>query len=272
MELALFHFMQEHFHAFSPVFAILLLYFAEKSRTIRIPNYLFEINNKGQFAVYLHQPDDWTSLLDWSDSPAIRLGETNRLAILAQGSQFLFYINDQLVAECLYTHSYMTDTPDFWRRSEEIYPRHGNRFTGEPSYFKHITSAGKALLNETGYKPADFKWAIFHQPNAKFPINVAKMLGFNMDQINPGLVSPVIGNTYAGSSPLGLASTLDVADPDDRILMVSYGSGSGSDASVFKVREPIKNHRDGPKVKSYIDRKRYIDYATYLRHRGQIIL
>jgi hydroxymethylglutaryl-CoA synthase len=92
-----------------------------------------------------------------------------------------------------------------------------------------------------------------------------------MDQINPGLVSPVVGNTYAGSSPLGLAATLDVAESGDRIFMVSYGSGSGSDAFVWKVREKIKHHRSGPKVKSYIERKRYVDYATYLRHRGQII-
>jgi len=165
----------------------------------------------------------------------------------------------------------VTDTPDFWRRPKEMYPRHGNRFTGEPAYFKHITGAGKALLAETGYKPTDFKWAVFHQPNAKFPINVAKMLGFSMAQINPGLVSPVVGTTYAGSSPLGLAATLDVAEPGDRIFMVSYGSGSGSDAFVWKVRDPIKQRRGGPKVKSYIDRKRYVDYATYLRHRGQII-
>jgi hydroxymethylglutaryl-CoA synthase len=54
--------------------------------------------------------------------------------------------------------------------------------------------------------------------------------------------------------------------------MVSYGSGSGSDAFVWKVREPIRHRRSGPKVKNYIERKRYVDYATYLRHRGQIIV
>lgn len=187
------------------------------------------------------------------------------------GAAYLFGPAEESVAELEASYSFVTDTPDFWRRPKEMYPRHGNRFTGEPAYFKHITGAGKALLAETGYKPTDFKWAVFHQPNAKFPINVAKMLGFSMDQINPGLVSPVVGNTYAGSSPLGLAATLDVAEPGDRIFMVSYGSGSGSDAFVWKVRDPIKQRRGGPKVKSYIDRKRYVDYATYLRHRGQII-
>jgi hypothetical protein len=59
--------------------------------------YVFEINNQGQFAVYLHQSDTWEALVDWNDSPAILPGGTNRLETLAQGSQFLFYINNQLV-------------------------------------------------------------------------------------------------------------------------------------------------------------------------------
>jgi hypothetical protein len=59
--------------------------------------YVFEINNQGQFTVYLHQSDNWEALVNWNDSPAILPGEINRLAALVQGSQFLFYINDQLV-------------------------------------------------------------------------------------------------------------------------------------------------------------------------------
>ncbi len=169
------------------------------------------------------------------------------------------------------SYSFVTDTPDFWRRGKEMYPRHGNRFTGAPAYYKHITGAGKALLAETGYKPDDFKWAVFHQPNTKFPIKVSRMLGFSMDQLEPGLVAPQIGNTYAGSTPVGLAATLDVAEPGDKIFVVSYGSGSGSDAFIFTVQDAILGKRGGPKVSSFIDEKRYVDYATYLRHRGQII-
>jgi hydroxymethylglutaryl-CoA synthase len=187
------------------------------------------------------------------------------------GAAYLFGPLDDSLAEVEASYSFTTDTPDFWRRSKEMYPRHGNRFTGEPAYFKHIVGAGKGLLDETGYKATDFKYAVFHQPNTKFPINVSKMLGFSMDQIKPGLVAPLVGNTYAGSSPLGLAATLDVAEPGDGIFMVSYGSGAGSDSFVFKVREQISGRRTGPKVQAFIDRKQYVDYATYLRYRGQII-
>jgi hydroxymethylglutaryl-CoA synthase len=169
------------------------------------------------------------------------------------------------------SYSYVTDTPDFWRRSKEMYPRHGSRFTGEPAYFKHIIGASKNMLQETGYNPEDFKYAVFHQPNTKFPIRAARTLGFSMDQINPGLVAPKVGNTYAGSTPVGLAATLDVAESGDKIFAVSYGSGSGSDAFVFTVQEAIQDKRGGPKLASFIDRKKYVDYATYLRFRGQII-
>ncbi len=169
------------------------------------------------------------------------------------------------------SYSYVTDTPDFWRRAKEMYPRHGNRFTGEPAYYKHITGAAQGILEETGYKPEDFTWAVFHQPNTKFPIKVARKLGFSMNQIEPGLVVPNIGNTYAGSTPVGLAATLDIAEPGDTIFAVSYGSGSGSDAFLFTVQDAIKEKRGGPKLAKFIERKKYVDYATYLKHRGQII-
>ena len=188
------------------------------------------------------------------------------------GAAFIFAERSaETIAYLESSYSFVTDTPDFWRRSKEMYPRHGNRFTGAPAYFKHVNGAAKGLLEETGYKPTDFKYAIFHQPNTKFPIRAARSLGFSMDQIDPGLVVPNVGNTYAGSTPVGLAATLDVAEPGDKIFAVSYGSGSGSDAFIFTVQDSIEEKRGGPKLASFIDRKKYVDYATYLRFRGQII-
>ena len=70
---------------------------------------------------------------------------------------------------------------------------------------------------------------------------------------------------------VGLAATLDIAEPGDKIFVVSYGSGSGSDAFIFTVQDAILDKREGPKLSSFIDRKKYVDYATYLKHRGQII-
>src|SRR5512136_710945 len=84
--------------------------------------------------------------------------------------------------------SYVTDTPDFWRREYQKYPEHGQRFTGEPAYFKHITEASKVLMEATGTTAKDYRWAVFHQPNAKFPVKAGKELGFTRDQIETGLL------------------------------------------------------------------------------------
>lgn len=188
------------------------------------------------------------------------------------GAAFIFGKKpDRTIADLEGSYSYVTDTPDFWRRGLEMYPRHGNRFTGEPAYFSHIIGAAKGLMGELGTEPKDYRYAVFHQPNTKFPINVAKMLGFGMDAIKPGLIVPYVGNTYAGSTPLGLAATLDISAPGDRILVVSYGSGAGSDAFSFVVQEAAPGERGSdPSVSKFIARKCYVDYSVYSKLRGKI--
>jgi len=167
--------------------------------------------------------------------------------------------------------SYVTDTPDFWRRPKESYPSHAEAFTGDPAYFRHTISAAKLLMEELGLRPSDFKYAIFHQPNGKFPLKAAKILGFTREQVEHGLIVPYIGNLYSGSSMTGFSAILDIAMPGDRILLVSYGSGAGSDAFSFIVQDGIITKRDNaPKVMDYIKKKRKIDYAIYCKIRGKI--
>ncbi|HDJ83450.1 MAG TPA: hydroxymethylglutaryl-CoA synthase, partial [Desulfurococcaceae archaeon] len=105
----------------------------------------------------------------------------------------------------------------------------------------------------------------------KFPLRVCKMLGFSVEQVKPGLLVNLIGNTYAGSSLLGLAATLDLAKPGDRILVVSFGSGAGSDAFSIVTTDLIEEKRDkAPLVSELIKKKKYVDYAFYAKFRGKI--
>jgi hydroxymethylglutaryl-CoA synthase len=177
-----------------------------------------------------------------------------------------------IVAECQLTYSYMTDTPDFWRREHEFYPQHGSRFTGEPAYFKHTFGCAKGIMEKAGMKPQDFAYAIFHQPNGKFPMRAGLKLGFTKEQIEPGWLTPRLGNTYSGASPIGLTSTLDIAKKGDMILVVSYGSGAGSDGFIFKVTDRIDEVRDMVKhTVWYLDENKvYLDYGTYAKFRGKI--
>ncbi|MBC7108997.1 MAG: hydroxymethylglutaryl-CoA synthase, partial [Methanomassiliicoccales archaeon] len=171
------------------------------------------------------------------------------------------------------SYSYVTDTPDFWRRQHEHYPRHGNRFTGEPAYFHQIINAAKGLMEELDYSPSDFDYAVFHQPNVKFPLTVAKILGIPKEKVLPGLLSGIIGNTYSGATLVGISAVLDIAKPEDRILWVSFGSGAGSDAFSLVVQDAIEEKRDlAPRTMDYVNRKKYIDYALYAKHRGKYIM
>ncbi|OFX38199.1 MAG: hydroxymethylglutaryl-CoA synthase [Bacteroidetes bacterium GWA2_32_17] len=180
---------------------------------------------------------------------------------------------ENLVAELIDTHCFMTDTPDFWRREHANYPEHGGRFTGEPSYMKHVTGAVNAILEKTKMKPEDFDYMIFHQPNGKFPVQMALKLGFKEPQFRYGLLTPTLGNTYSGSSPLGLAATLDEAKPNQLILLVSYGSGAGSDAFIFKTTERLLKVRDmAPRVRKQLDEhKMYLEYGQYAKFRHKIV-
>ena len=181
--------------------------------------------------------------------------------------------NDDPIAEINETCSFTSDTPDFWRREGEDYPRHGGRFSGEPGYFKHVESAAKMMMEKRGTRPSDYDYAVFHQPNAKFPQKAAKTLGFTAEQIKPGLLVPRLGNTYSGAVPLGLAAVLDIAKPGDRIFVTSYGSGAGSDSFDITVTEAILDKIDrskAPSVESMLNKKKYLDYAVYARHKGKI--
>ncbi|MDO5846057.1 MAG: hydroxymethylglutaryl-CoA synthase [Methanocorpusculum sp.] len=180
---------------------------------------------------------------------------------------------DDPIAEINDTCSFTSDTPDFWRREGENYPRHGGRFSGEPGYFKHVESAARMMLDRRGTRPSDYTYAVFHQPNAKFPQKAAKTLGFTAEQIKPGLLVPRLGNTYSGAVPLGLAAVLDIAKPGDRIFVTSYGSGAGSDAFDITVTDAILDTIDrakAPSVESMLAKKNYLDYAVYARHKGKI--
>jgi hydroxymethylglutaryl-CoA synthase len=190
----------------------------------------------------------------------------------AAGAAAYIFGREKLIAEVLETFSYTTDMPDFWRREYQYYPQHGGRFTGDPAYFTHVMGAAKGMLAKAKMKPSDFDYVIFHQPNGKFPLRVGEMLGFVRKQIDPGWLVPKLGNTYSGSSPLGLTATLDIAKPGNMILMVSYGSGAGSDAFIFRVTDRIDEVRDlAPKTRDLLDRNKvYLDYGTYAKFRRKI--
>lgn len=181
----------------------------------------------------------------------------------ASGSVSLLLGENDLILEILDFESFSSDTPDFWRREGIRYPSHGGRFSGKPSYFHHIEEVSKILFKKTGLTAKDFSFAVFHMPNGKFPVEVAKSLGFSQTQIKDSLVINYLGNSYSASALVGLMAILEKAKKGDLIFLCSYGSGAGADGFILKVTKNLEKRRK--KFAEVIKDKKYIDYPTYLK-------
>ncbi|MBL7206022.1 MAG: hydroxymethylglutaryl-CoA synthase [Candidatus Aenigmarchaeota archaeon] len=205
-----------------------------------------------------------------ADTSQGRPGDMLEYTAAAGGAAFIIG-NKDLVAEIEDWYSFTTDTSDFWRREGQDYPSHGARFTGKPAYFKHLLSSTNNIMEKNNLKPEDFKHVVLHMPNGKFPLKAAKTLGFSSDQIRQSMIVCKIGNCYSGSSVLGLTNVLDIAEPGDKILMTSYGSGAGSDSFIINVTDRILKVRDkAKKTEDYMNNKENINYGMYARLRGKL--
>ena len=207
------------------------------------------------------------------DTAQGRPGDALEYTAGAGGAAYLLGPSEESLAVIEGSYSFVTDTPDFWRRQHAKYPEHGQRFTGEPAYFKHITGAAETYMELAGASPKDYDFVVLHQPNLKFPQRAAKMCGFTDAQIKTGLLVGEIGNTYAGCAMIGLSAVLDVAEPGQRILLVSFGSGAGSDAFGLTVTDKVRERQaKAPRTRDYIARRTPIDYAMYARLRDKLVL
>lgn len=205
------------------------------------------------------------------DTAQGRPGDALEYTAGAGGAAYIIGPAEEALAEILRSSSYVSDTTDFWRRPITHYPSHAERFSGDPGYFGHVIPAAEEMMATMGTDPSDYDHVIFHQPNPKFPTRALRELGFTLQQWRAGLLVPEIGNTYAGSALIGLSAVLDVADPGQRVLMVSYGSGAGSDSFDLRITDRIVEARKrAPRTQDYIDRRVVIDYAQYVRLRKKL--
>ncbi|ALU11466.1 hypothetical protein EYM_01345 [Ignicoccus islandicus DSM 13165] len=189
----------------------------------------------------------------------------------ASGAAAFVVSKKNVVAKLLDAVTYVTDTPDFWRRELSPYPRHGEGFTGEPAYFHHLTSAIRELMERNGLSPNDVTYFVPHQPNARFPLKLASKLGFPKEKVLPALTTAKIGNTYNASAFIGMTRILDMAKPGEIVLMAPFGSGAGADAYLFEITDRVEEVSGlAPPTDSYIERKVYIGYGRYLKFRNKI--
>ncbi len=190
--------------------------------------------------------------------------------MLGAGAAAFVLSNENLIAELEGTTSYASEYfgERFKTRDDATLRDLSVKKFEESSLIANTTKAGTALLNKLGRKPEDYQHVVIQQPDARVPATISSRMKFTDLQIASSLVAKFLGDLGAASTPVGLAAALDVAKVGDRILVISYGSGAGSDALSFKV---VSDRKSPYKVQAEADRKEYIDYVKYLKLKGAIV-
>lgn len=175
------------------------------------------------------------------------------------------------LAEIKGSTSYASDLSDFFRVEGERYIQNigvgGELFPAwEIGFVDHVLHASEALMKEMNLKPKDYRYAVFQQPYGFAPFTVGEKIGFTKEQIEPGVVAPMIGDCGSASSLLGLVAVLDRAKMGDRIFLASYGFGAGSDALSLEATSALEARRARVPLSTYLhEKKSFVDYATACR-------
>lgn len=203
-----------------------------------------------------------------TDTAQARPGDALEYSAAAGAAAFVVGKAEAKNALCSIDHtlSFTTDTPDFWRPAESKYPHHAGRFTGEPGYFHHVREALNGILETAKMKLEEIDHVVLHMPNAKFPSRMAQELHITKEQMALGFIVPRIGNTYSACSPLGLTYVLEEAKKGQKILLVSYGSGAGSDAFLMTML------RDGVPLPTDPRELQYLTYGEYMQSKPESLV
>lgn len=198
-----------------------------------------------------------------SDAP--RMEPCSDLEPLAGAGAAAFILSNEgdCIAMIEGTYSCSREVYDIWHPVDIPYPEYDLALSGD--LFAEVSAASAMkYLDMHGKQPADYTYMVFNQPNARAPLGVARAIKAGKEQVAPGLISPQIGDLFSASALVGLAAVLDKANPGEKALIVSYGSG-GSDAFGVEVRK--RSETSGcSTIEDYLKNTVSIDYVTYLKH------
>lgn len=200
-----------------------------------------------------------------TDSLLARPGEPLEHSLGAGSAAFIIG-KENIIAEWEGCYSHVSTFIHTWRSDSDRYIREYNdpRLDRAFGFPKSITAAVKGLVEKLGMEASEFNQVVFHQPDGLLPMVTAKEIGIAPQKMIRSNLASQIGDIGCGSVLLGLASALDEGMPRERILAVSYGSGSGSDAFSLNVLTQ-QSHKKGTvvPVSRLLDDKEYVDYIKY---------
>lgn len=171
--------------------------------------------------------------------------------------------SEDVIAEFRGAYSITCDFGDHFRGKFAEYDRKWeDRWVRDAGFDVFIPKVVRGLLDRYKLKITDFKKVIYdcHYVAERNKLN--KRLGIT-SEMEQGNLQGEVGECGTAQSLLMLAAALDGAQPGDKILVVSFGSGC--DALYFEVTENIsKRNGSGRIVSSLADRVDLDIYEKYL--------
>lgn len=190
----------------------------------------------------------------------------------AAGAAAFIVGKDGILATLDATASYSSDTPDYWRLDGDRYFMWGGQAmtATHVGMATHMGGAVKAVLTKAGVKSDDIAAVAIQQRDGASVYGLAQRLGFGTDKVAPGICADKIGDCGAASSMVSLAIILETAEANQKLLLVSYGWGAGSDAFVLTVKEENNRRKPRIKVNDLLQERIVVDYATALKYERKL--
>jgi hydroxymethylglutaryl-CoA synthase len=213
-------------------------------------------------------PDPETTIICVSDC---RLGKAggNQEQLFGDGAAAIAVGNEGIIARLIGHYSVSYDFADQRRMDWDRFVRGWEeRWIRDAGYFKMIPQAVNGLLTQCGVDVNDLARVIYSPLSMRDHMAMAKLLGLESGQIQSPLIESV-GNTGAAHPLLMLIGALEEAQPGEKILVASFGSGS--DALLFEVTDEIKRFKSRNKLKTNLDYKGELEnYTKYLSFKGML--
>ncbi len=203
-----------------------------------------------------------------------RLGEPGSVNEQAFGDgAAALLVGTEAAAELEGDCSLFDEIYDTWRRDIDLYVNTWeDRYVYSSGYLKVTKETVLRLMNKMEVKAEDVAKAILSVPDPRRGVELARSLNFDPKTQLQNSFMDVIGNTGTAQPLMLFTAALEGANPGDRLILASYGSGS--DAFLFRVTDGIKKLKGRRRgVEAYIARKKMLkDYTTYLKWRKLIKL
>ncbi len=223
----------------------------------------------------LHHPDRRV-LIVAADVARYGLGSTGEPTQGAGAIAMVLSTNPKVMAFDLDSGLYTNDVMDFWR------PNYTDEALVDGKYsIKMYVTALKEAWNQycqiSGKSFENFDRFVYHLPFTKMGEKahqfLVRQVGADLTDdewkkhiTDASIYQRVIGNTYAASVFVALASLLDLSKEDltdKRVGLFSYGSGSVGEFFTGVVQKDYKAHLKTKLHKSIIDNREELNYERY---------